>query len=100
MAPEQVRGRAIDTRTDIYSLGIVMYEMMTGRPPYKDKDHMATLFKHVEGKATPPREINPVICETLNGIILKSIAVDPQQRYQTIDELQHDIESLFNEAAA
>ncbi len=100
MAPEQVRGRAIDTRTDIYSLGIVMYEMFTGRPPYKEKDHMATLFKHVEGKAPPASEKNPAIDEKLNAIIMRAIHVDPEQRYQTIDDLQKDLETYVQEAAA
>ena len=95
MAPEQVRGRTIDTRTDIYSLGIVMYEMYTGQPPYKDKDHMATLFKHVEGKAAAAKEKNPEISEELNRIIMKAIHVDPVQRYQTVTELQRDLETLY-----
>lgn len=91
MAPEQVRGRAIDIRTDIYSLGIVMYELYTGRPPYKEKDHMATLFKHVEGKAPPAKEKNPDISDDLNRIIMKAIHVDPKERYQTVDELLKDL---------
>ncbi len=95
MAPEQVRGRKIDTRTDIYSLGIVMYEMFTGRPPFKEKDHMATLFKHVEGKPTQAREMNPKINEELNDIIMHAIHVDPKQRYQHIDELARDLQTLY-----
>ena len=97
MAPEQVRGRAIDTRTDIYSLGVVMYEVYTGQPPYKDKDHMATLFKHVEGKAKPAMEMNPEISDELNRIIMKAIHVDPSQRYQTTTELQRDLEALYQD---
>ena len=96
MAPEQVRGRKIDTRTDIYSLGIVMYELYTGKPPYKEKDHMATLFKHVEGKATPAKEKNPVISEELNRIIMKAIHLDAMQRYQTVDELRMDLEAFYS----
>lgn len=91
MAPEQVRGRAIDTRTDIYSLGIVMYELFTGKPPYKGEDHMATLFKHVEGGAPPPSSINPKISEYLDKVIMKAIHVDPEQRYQKIDNLRRDL---------
>ena len=91
MAPEQVRGRAIDTRTDIYSLGIVMYELFTGRPPYKGDDHMATLFKHVEGGAPLPSTINPKISEYLDKVIMKAIHVDPLQRYQKIDNLRRDL---------
>lgn len=100
MAPEQVRGRKIDIRTDIYSLGIVMYELFTGKPPYKDKDHMATLFQHVEGKARPPSELNPVVSENLDQVIMRAISVDPEKRYQHIEQLQHDIEKLLQEAAA
>ena len=58
MAPEQVQNRKIDVRTDIYSLGIMMYEMFTGRPPYCGNNPMAILYQHLEGKATPPRELN------------------------------------------
>jgi len=100
MAPEQVRGRDIDIRTDIYSLGIVMYEMFTGKPPYKDKDHMATLFQHVEGKAKQASEVNPIVSDYLNQVIMRAINVDPQQRYQRIEQLQHDIERLLQEAVA
>ncbi len=96
MAPEQVRGRKIDTRTDIYSLGIVMYEMFTGRPPFKEKDHMATLFKHVEGKAVPAMERNDKINEELNRIIMRAIHVDPTQRYQHIEELEKDLQALYD----
>ncbi|VAX07330.1 Serine/threonine protein kinase PrkC, regulator of stationary phase [hydrothermal vent metagenome] len=96
MAPEQVRGRKIDTRTDIYSLGIVMYEMFTGRPPFKEKDHMATLFKHVEGNATPAKEKNPKISDELNDIIMHAIHVDPTLRYQQIDELGNDLQALLD----
>lgn len=96
MAPEQVRGRKIDTRTDIYSLGIVMYEIFTGRPPFKEKDHMATLFKHVEGKATPAKEKNPKINDELNEIIMHAIHVDPTKRYQHIDELGKDLQTLYD----
>lgn len=87
VAPEQVRSRAIDARTDIYSLGVVMYESFTGRPPYLGDD-MSVLFQHVEGKVTPPRELNPELPEELENIILKAMAVDPDQRFQSMDELR------------
>jgi serine/threonine-protein kinase len=95
MAPEQVRGRAIDTRTDIYSLGIVMYELYTGRPPYKEQDHMATLFKHVEGNAPPAKEKNPEISDELNRIIMRAIHVNPEERYQSVDELLNDLMEYY-----
>jgi HEAT repeat protein len=97
MAPEQVRGRTIDSRTDIYTLGIIMYEMFTGRAPYSGDESMAILFQHVEGKATPPREINPDIPPALEAIIVKAMAVDPELRFQTFDELRQE---LMNVAGA
>lgn len=87
MAPEQVRSRDIDARTDIYSLGVIMYEIFTGRPPYMG-DEMAVLFQHVEGNPVPPRQTNPELPPALEEIILKAMAVDPEQRFQSVDELR------------
>ena len=59
MAPEQILGRKVDERADIYALGVMMYEMLTGVPPYSRGDHMAVMYQHVQGKARAPQEINP-----------------------------------------
>jgi serine/threonine-protein kinase len=90
MAPEQVRSRTIDARTDIYSLGVIMYEIFTGRPPYMGDD-MAVLFQHVEGKPTPPHELNPDLGPALEAIILKAMAVEPEQRFQTVEALRQTL---------
>jgi serine/threonine-protein kinase len=95
MAPEQVRGKAIDPRTDIYALGIIMYEMFAGKTPYSGDDSMSIMFQHVEGQAKPPKEVNPAIPETLQNIILKAMRIEPEQRYQTFVELSADLESLM-----
>jgi len=100
MAPEQVRARTIDQRTDIYSLGVLMYEVFVGRPPYKGDDHLATLFQHVEGKAVPASQANPKISEALSAVIMKAMAVDPDARYQTAEDLMKDIDSLLDQEAA
>jgi len=100
MAPEQVRARAIDQRTDIYSLGILLYEVFVGRAPYKGDDHLATLFQHVEGKAVPAHQANPKISEALNTIIMKAMSVNPDARYQTAEELMKAIENLLEQEAA
>ncbi len=97
MAPEQVRARAIDARTDIYAIGIMMYELFTGRPPYKGEDHMATLFKHVEGRALPAKVANPEISQRLSDIIMKAMARNPDDRYQKAAELQADLDKLLAE---
>jgi len=95
MAPEQVRGRTIDSRTDIYTLGIIMYEMFVGQAPYSGDESMAILFQHVEGEATPPREMNPGIPPALEAVILKSMAVNPDNRFQTFDELRLQITGVL-----
>ena len=61
MSPEQVLGKEIDERTDIYSMGAIMYEMLSGRPPYSGSDSMAIMYQHVQGKAPPLIEKNPQV---------------------------------------
>ncbi len=94
MAPEQVRARAIDARTDIYSLGVLLYEIFVGKPPYKGEDHLATLFQHVEGRAIPAHEANPAIPEELGKVIMKAMSVNPEERFQTADEFRQSLEKL------
>jgi serine/threonine-protein kinase len=90
IAPEQVRSRTIDARTDIYSLGVVMYEVFTGRQPYVGDD-MSVLFQHVEGNLVPPCEVNPNLAPGLGEIITKALAVDPDKRFQSMDELRRSL---------
>ena len=94
MAPEQVRARTIDARTDIYSLGVIMYEICTGRPPYVADDPMAILFQHVEGNPTPPRQLKPDIPAAVEAIIIQAMCVDPAKRFQSMDDLRRRIFAL------
>ena len=96
MAPEQVLGREADARTDIYSLGIIIYEMFTGSPPYKGGDNMAIMYQHVQGQVAPPRELNPRLPQTLNAVILKAMALDSDARYQSMDELRERLETFVD----
>ncbi len=91
MAPEQARGHGIDSRTDVYSLGVMMYEMFSGRPPYTGDDPMAILFQHVEGNAAPLQERNPDVPDRLARVIAKAMAADPERRYQDFDELTAEL---------
>src|SRR5437667_7089224 len=59
MAPEQILGKKVDERADIYAVGVMMYEMLTGQPPYSRGDHMSVMYQHVQGNARPPQEVNP-----------------------------------------
>ncbi len=88
MSPEQIRGEELDMRTDIYGLGIIMYEMFTGRLPYIGKDTVSVIYQHVQGQATLPREINSDISPTIEAIITKAMAVDAANRHQSMLELR------------
>ena len=97
MAPEQVRGKTIDSRTDIYALGVIMYEIFTGAPPYMGEESMGIMFQHVEGNPTPPKDLNPNLPDAMQHIILKAMRVDPDKRYQTFDALKNDLASFIEE---
>ncbi|KAA3626311.1 MAG: serine/threonine protein kinase [Proteobacteria bacterium] len=95
MAPEQVKGGKVDSRTDVYSLGIIMYEMFTGRPPYVADDPMGILFQHMEGKAKPPREQNTSLPEDLDALIRKAMARKAEDRFANMDELRQAVAQLL-----
>ncbi|MGH8289091.1 MAG: HEAT repeat domain-containing protein [Steroidobacteraceae bacterium] len=88
MAPEQILGKKVDQRADIYALGVMLYELLTGLPPYSRGDHMSVMYQHVQGKARPPQEINPALPPGLSDLIMKAMAVDKTKRFQTMDDLR------------
>lgn len=100
MAPEQVRGLQIDQRTDLYALGVIMCEMFTGVPPYVSDNPMGVLYQHIEGKKVRPSEHNPDVTSELEGVILKAMAVNADERYQSAAEMLTDLESLMLREAA
>ncbi|MBT8077612.1 MAG: protein kinase [Gammaproteobacteria bacterium] len=87
MAPEQILGKKVDATADIYSIGVIMYEMVTGIPPYSRGDHMSVMYQHVQGKAKKCQEINPSVPPGLAQVIGKAMSVDKSKRYRTMDEL-------------
>jgi serine/threonine-protein kinase len=92
MAPEQILGKKVDERADIYSLGVILYEMLTGEPPYHRGDHMAVMYQHVQGKARPPIEVNATIPPGLSEIVMRSMTVDKAKRFQSMDEMRNALE--------
>jgi eukaryotic-like serine/threonine-protein kinase len=94
MAPEQILGKKVDQRADVYALGVILYEIMTGVPPYARGDHMSVMYQHVQGKARPPREINPGLPAGLPEVIMQAMSVDKEKRFQTMQELRAALEKF------
>ena len=94
MAPEQILGKKVDETADIYSVGVIMYEMATGVPPYSRGDHMSVMYQHVQGKAKAAQEINPEIPDDFAALISKAMSVDKTKRYQSMDELTDALDAI------
>jgi serine/threonine-protein kinase len=93
MAPERVNGRRGDGRTDIYSLGAMLYEMLTGKIAFNDGDITVILNSRVAGDPEPPRNLNPEISPQAEEIVLHAMDRDPAQRYQTAAAMLNDLQS-------
>ena len=91
-SPEQAQGQALDHRSDLYSLGIVLYEMLCGRPPFAGDNSVAVAYKHVQQAVPAPSSLGVVLPESLEAIMLKLLAKDPAKRYPTARDLQRDLQ--------
>ena len=96
LSPEQAQGQAVDYRSDLYSLGCCLYEMLTGTVPFTGATPVAIAYRHVREDPTPPRQLNPDVPAPLEAICLKAMAKLPDNRYQTAAEFQDDLERFRN----
>ena len=94
MSPEQVRGERVGPASDLYSLGVVLYEMLTGQLPYAADNPLATAMKHLDEPTRRPREANPAVPEELDALTAKLLAKDPGDRYASAAELAEDLRRL------
>ena len=94
ISPEQAKGGYTDNRSDLYSLSVVMYEMMTGRPPYDGESAVAVAIQHINGGAAMPSSLNPNIPTGLEEIIMKGMALDVKDRYTSATEMLQDMEEF------
>ena len=98
LSPEQARGERVDARSDLYSAGCLMYELLTGRPPFTGDSPVAIAYQHVRENPIPPTRVDPELPGWADSIVLKAMAKDPADRYQSAGEMRNDIQRAISGA--
>ena len=99
LSPEQARGEQVDSRSDLYSTGCLLFELLTGRPPFLGDSPVAVAYQHVRENPPAPSSIASDVPDALDRVVLKSLAKDREARYQTADEFRADLEAVLHGAA-
>nr|HPJ19897.1 Stk1 family PASTA domain-containing Ser/Thr kinase [Actinomycetota bacterium] len=92
LSPEQARGELVDARSDLYSAGCLFYELLTGRPPFQGESAVSVAYQHVSEQPVAPSLVDPAVPPALDGLVLKSLAKNPADRYQSANEFKADVE--------
>ncbi len=92
LSPEQARGETVDARSDVYSTGCVLYELITGIPPFQGDSPVAVAYQHVRESAPVPSSINPTVPRALDSIVMKALAKNPMNRYQSAGDMRADLQ--------
>ncbi|MFH8981321.1 Stk1 family PASTA domain-containing Ser/Thr kinase [Streptomyces varsoviensis] len=96
LSPEQAKGEQVDARSDLYSTGCLLYELLTVRPPFVGDSPVAVAYQHVREEPQPPSNFDPEITPEMDAIVLKALTKDPDYRYQSADEMRADIEAALD----
>ncbi|UQX01979.1 Stk1 family PASTA domain-containing Ser/Thr kinase [Streptomyces sp. RerS4] len=96
LSPEQAKGEQVDARSDLYSAGCLLYELLCVRPPFVGDSPVAVAYQHVREEPQPPSNFDPEITPTMDAIVLKALVKDPDYRYQSADEMRADIEACLD----
>ncbi|MDH6182326.1 serine/threonine protein kinase [Microbacteriaceae bacterium SG_E_30_P1] len=91
-SPEQARGETVDARSDLYSTGIVLFELLTGRAPFRGENPVSVAYQHVNSAAVPPSSLNPKVSPAVDAVVLRALAKDRFERYQSAAEFREDLE--------
>jgi serine/threonine-protein kinase len=96
LSPEQARGETVDARSDLYSAGCLLYELLVGRPPFVGDSPVSVAYQHVREAPTPPSQLDPELGPEIDAVVLKALAKDPDDRYQSARDMKADISRLLS----